>query len=341
MSREDILRHAGAHIVDGVVRGFGDVAAELEAAHVGALLIDLSHRDRLAVAGPDAPGFLNRILSLDVLTLPVGAGGRPFLLDARGRIVGAFRLLRTGPDAYLFEASRGHGAAIIERLDHYHFGERIAVEPVSEAWALLTIQGPAAPRVLASLDLPAPDAPYGHASASLGGAPGRVARVDRGTGPGFDLWCAPEGFVPLWRGLIEAGARAGGVDALEIARIEAGRPDHPAELGDHATPLEVGAADGCSEGKGCYPGQEVIERTLAIGRPARALIAVTAPDPLVAGAPVRVDDAVAGTLTSAAALPDGRHVGLALVKRAFAQASTLVSQGVTLTQRPRTQETPP
>ena len=88
----------------------------------------------------------------------------------------------------------------------------------------------------------------------------------------------------------------------------------PREFGDHCTPLDASGADGLTDGKGCYPGQEVIERTIALGRPARALVSVESESPLHAGAALSADGATVGTITSGVEYSESSWLGLALVK---------------------------
>lgn len=228
-------------------------------------------RALLRLSGADSRDFLNRLLTLDVKRMAVGAASPAFLLDARGRIVLALRLFCAGPAEFRVDVDPAHEAAVRTRLDMFHFGERFAIEALTDHRLVCVF---------------ADDAPEG-------GVP-----TDR-FGPCWDLWLPADAPLP-------AGEP---VDAAwcEARRITQGAPRWPTEYRDDITPLDVGLA-GVSEGKGCYPGQEVIERTLALGRPARRLVRVTlagAAEPgelTAAGAP-------AGLLTSVAGAR-----GLALIK---------------------------
>ncbi|MCB9535989.1 MAG: folate-binding protein YgfZ [Myxococcales bacterium] len=320
MTRNECL-HAGGAVFDGdVVRSHGDAGAEVLHAEGGALLVALGHHDRLRIAGPDAAGFLNRLLTVDVLHLAPGQGARPFLLDAKGKILLAFHLLRVDEQTYLVECSAGHGEDVAARLDMFHFGEALTIEPVDDAFTVITLQGGGAAGVLEALDVRPPEAAWAHAEATIAGHPVRVARVDRAGLPGFDLWLAPDAFAAVWQAARDAGATPSGVDALEVLRVDHGVPGHPNEFGPHAVPLELSVEDGYTEGKGCYPGQEVIERTLALGRPARQLLRLTLDGPADVGADLLSEGRVAGVLTSVATRPDGVVVGLALVKRKYLDA---------------------
>ena len=246
--------------------------------------------------GADAPDFLNRLLTLDMRSFPVNTASRAFLLDARGKIVLALRLLRVAEDTYWTDLAPADVDPTRDRLDMFHFGERFVLRPVSTHHVLWATTKPDA----------LPDGAFAVPS-------------DR-CGPGWDL------YVPL-----DAAIQGQSVDAQwrTARRIEHGCPAWPLEYRTDATPLDVGMA-GVTEGKGCYPGQEVIERTLALGRPARRLVRVTTAGsetgPALTPGPLLSEDGAkpAGELTSVA----GEH-GLALIK--YTRTGPFLRDGVTVT----------
>ncbi len=276
-----------------------------------ATLFDLSARDRLRIEGPDAASFLNRLVTIDVKNMAVGSGALTFLLEPKGRIQACFHLLRISRESFLAECSPGHGAEVCARLDVYLFGEQISFTPCEDL-TVLSLQGRGARAMLVAAGIKPPEAPWEHLQTELG----RVARIDR-AGPGFDIWCSDSAALQE-----TLQTRAEGLRALETMRIEAGFPDHPAEYGPHSNPLEVSDRTGITEGKGCYPGQEVIERTLALGRPPRKLVRLVLEGEVVAGVAVLDGDKTVGVVTSVA----GR-AALALVKRKLETSDGLLCEG--------------
>lgn len=318
--RDSTLKAAGAVIHDGVVQRFGAVADERASLDRGAALVDADGRDRVAIVGPDAAQFLDRLLTVGVKTMAPGQGGPAYLLDARGRIQLAFHIYRVDDERFVTDATAGHGAEIVQRLDMFHFGEQLHFESGDGAESSVELHGPKAAATLEALGLPLPEAPGAHDIGQLDGVAVRVVRRDRSAQPGYALRFPPAGYVTVWQRAQAAGAAPVGQDALEAARIAAGRPDHPHELGPHATPLEMGTMDGITEGKGCYPGQEVIERTIALGRPARRLVRLRIDRHVAAGDALNADDGkTVGALTSAAPDGDGMRA-LALIKQRAAKA---------------------
>jgi folate-binding protein YgfZ len=123
--------------------------------------------------------------------------------------------------------------------------------------------------------------------------------------------------------------------SLEGFRLRAGDPAVPGELGPTTIPLEAGMEDAVHENKGCYPGQEVIERIRSMGQVPRQLAIVQGggnPPPLPAK--ITVESQEVGTLTSAEKNPLATGwIGLAFVRRQFARPElpfAIGEQGVTV-----------
>ncbi len=338
MKHLEMLTRYGAVLDGGAVSSFGDPAAEHAAVRLRAGVFDLTDRDRVAVRGADAPAFLHRLVTVAIDRMPVGGGGRAFLLSSTGKIQAAFHLLRIAEDDFWVEMAAGVGGRFAESLDFYLFGERVEIQPLRERWSLLSVQGPGAADVLRRLELHPPAALWSHEPARLVGVDVRVARIDRTGTDGFDVW-APRGACgAVFEALADAGAHPAGGRALESLRVEAGLPAWGHEYAEGVIPLEVSGMEGITDRKGCYPGQEVVERLISLGRPPRQLVALTLAADAAVGAEVTAGDDVVGQLTSVAALPDGTRAALALVKRRAAESNeALAVAGALATRRaPRT-----
>lgn len=317
----------------GAIADFGDWRQEALAARDGVALFDRSLRDRIAARGTEVAPFLNRLLSFAMNDVPIGGGCRPFMLDARGRIVLAFSYLRVAEHEVYLDAPTGHGENIHTRIDMFHFGEDFTMEDIRTQTSMMTIAGPQAPACLTELGLPIPDSKWEHHSGEVEGEPVRVVRSAHLKRPCFDLWCDPTARPRIWQKLIDSGAVPAGDRALEVARVEDGVPVYPSEFGEHCTPLDASGADGLTDGKGCYPGQEVIERTLALGRPARRLIAIESDDAFTAGDELTAEGASVGVVTSSCESPESRWLGLALVKTRASESTNFLVSGSTVRRR--------
>ena len=138
--------------------------------------------------------------------------------------------------------------------------------------------------------------PEGKATEFEGGV---VLPSDRTGRPGWDLLVHHELAEEIWTQLQDVGATPIGTWAAEAGRIRAGIPRFPQDIGKRAFPHELGLRDRiCSFTKGCYMGQEVINRMDTMGRLNKRLVKVALQEPLSSPAEATADDAPIGTLTS-------------------------------------------
>lgn len=326
MKRLDYLEHAGATLEGDEALHFGNPDRERARAESGAVLFDLTASTRVWVQGPDGADFLHRVLTCEVRALEPGRLTEAFLLSAQGRIELAFTLLRHETDRLLAVGDARVGARLRQGLDQFLFAERVELVDDGESHAHFSVQGPEADEVLAAGGLPRPETGR-HAEGHLAGLPVRVWRQTRSPSGGYDLLAPGADFEAAYGALVGSGATPAGAQTLEWLRVRAGLPRFGAEWTDESSPLEVSGLVGVTEGKGCYPGQEVIERTLALGRPPRALVALQVAGPVQSGAPVLADGQEVGRVTSAADDGEGGAYALALVKRRFADADAPLSIG--------------
>lgn len=240
-----------------------------------------SPRDAIRVSGPDAVTYLHSQLSQDLRPLAVGSSTWAFLLQPTGRVDALVRVTRGGDDELVLDTDAGFGEVVAARVLRFRIRVRADVEPFTMACIAVR---------------PEPG------DGELDVLPGAVVAW----GGGFDL-CGDAVPAPDCR---EAGSAE-----LEAARIEARWPAMGAEIVPGETiPAELGLNDvAVSFTKGCYPGQELVERmdSRASSAP-RLLQLVDVPAGTVPGADLVVGSDVAGTVTSV----QGTRA-LALVKRSF------------------------
>ena len=311
---------------------YGDWRREVSAWFDGGVITDESSHVCLLAKGADTASFLSRLSTFALNTLQPGQGARPFILDARGRIRVAFHYHCAQEQITFLSCHRSAVDVLRSTLDMYHFGEDF--ELIDDPRRALGVGGPEALALLASCGIEVPKEAWAHTPAFLDGAPCHVFRVPRCSEPFFHLWVEPEHRTSIWTALMEKGAISSGRKANELVRIRSGVPTSPGEFCDAYTPLDVGAMDGLTDGKGCYPGQEVIERTIAIGRPAIALVGFRSEEPCEVGCPLTIEEKTVGTVTSASEDPDGGWVGLAAVKVRHRDAPQWTINGAIAEARP-------
>jgi folate-binding protein YgfZ len=133
------------------------------------------------------------------------------------------------------------------------------------------------------------------------------------------LFCtAPAGGAALLAACIEAGAQPAGMTAIETVRIERGVPWAGVDMDESTLLMETGCDEAISFTKGCYLGQEVVERIAARGHVNRRLVGVAfdADDPPPAATPLLAEGHEVGYVTSAVRSPAvGRAIALAMMQR--------------------------
>ncbi len=330
MAEQGVLHnvHRAAGAVFGDVGGrqvpehFGDPRAEYEAVRAAAGLLDLSFQGKVRFTGADRADFLNRMLSNDVKSLPAGSGCRAFLLDPKGHVV-AYLALHVLAEDVLAETDPPMAAAMIEMLSRYVVADDVIIEDVSEAWGLLSLQGPRAPAVLGDLLGGGPLALQSlqHLEREVAGGPARIVARSRTGEAGYDLWAPTDRMPALWEAATRAGGRHGlravGLRALDALRIEAGEAWGP-DVSGEVLALETGLEGAISFSKGCYIGQEFVVRVAHRGHVNRRLSGlVLSGDRVPAhGDKVVLDGKEMGWITSAAFSPGlGRPIGLGYVRR--------------------------
>ncbi len=348
------LASAGAPLAEyrGVltVAAFADEAAEITAAWESAVVHDLGWQQRVAVTGEDRVRWLNGMVTHNVAALCAhppdttfdGLGNYNFVLNAQGRIQGdcrVWRIWNDGQDRLEIELAANQSARLMAHLERFIIMDDVELTPLP-GWTALSLTGPKAAAVLhaasqGTLD-PAAILPgaaqAGHLRAAATGLPISVL-VRRYTGRQANhlaLWCRSEDAHPAWLALLHSGATAIGAHTVERLRIIEGIPAFGVDFGDDTLPQETGIDDALHFTKGCYLGQEIVERIHSRGqvhRHIRSLELFPAQQPPALGQELGDGDSrPIGKLTSVVgAQLDGaqRWFALALV-RAEAEASARV-----------------
>ena len=302
------------------------LARELAALRTGAALSPLSERMVLAARGGDRTTFLQGMLSNDVAKLAPGQGTHALLLTEQGRVVADLCVLVLD-DAIWLDLPASSRERARTSLERFIVADDVELEELTLSG--MALRGPGADAVLASvLGTDVGALPEGaHVEVPYGGARVRVARLAEFGARGFHVWCAAEACEDaLAVALLEAGAVSVGPDASEIFRIANGWAREGVDYDAQTLAAEVPSlARAVSYNKGCYLGQEVMERIAARGHVNWLLVRLTGEKggTLVPGAVVRDGEAEVGRVTSSAILPDsGCPVALARVRATAAAAGT-------------------
>ena len=180
----------------------------------------------------------------------------------------------------------------------------------------------------------APTEPEAHRAVPIGEMTGRLVRAGDLPGGGFVLHVPPDAAAAAWSGLVSAGARPAGFDALDALRVEALRPWYGADVTEENLLHETGLLAEChSPSKGCYVGQETVARLEARGGNVnKALRGLRLSAPAGPGAPVTAGGREVGRVTTAAVSPRLGPIALAYVHRShFAPGSAVETGGTPAT----------
>jgi glycine cleavage system T protein len=292
--------------------------------------LDFSFRARIAARGEDHVSFLHNILSNDIKRLRPAQGTYATLLNVKGQILVDLRVYRE-TDRILLETDADLREKAWQALERYIVMDDVTLERL-DAWGL-SVQGPRSRELLvaAGLELP-PLEEFDHFHATWSGGPLHITRGSSTGEEGYDLWGSAETTRAAWQALQRAAATFEalpcGTEALESLRIEAGIPRYGSELGEDTIPLEAGLLNALSFSKGCYPGQEIVERARSRGHVNWKLVGLTlvgvhVPAP---GSKIRADGKEVGEVTSACFSPTlQKPLALAYLRREFSEPGTPVT----------------
>ena len=310
---------------------FGDWRREYEFARHNVALIDKNYRAYLAFAGPDRIRYLNAILTNNIKDLREGEGVVSLLLNPQGRIQAE---IETYAEAErLFSVSFAMiREKLIEALDRYIIMDDVTLADESARFGTLALEGPAATAVvkeLTGVELVAlPE--LGFRDATVASIPCRVVRRSPSGVSGAEFLCQQSDLAALWGELRKAASAHGGgpmgCTALNALRLESGIPWFGYDFGEKQIPHEAALENShISYTKGCYTGQEIVERVRSRGQVnrVRALFKLTAPELPSPDTPILFEGKDVGFTTRAAHSPAFQsNIAMGYIRREQSAAGT-------------------
>jgi folate-binding protein YgfZ len=276
-----------------------------------AALVDLTARGRIRVTGEDAARLLHAMTTNHVQGMQPGEGLYVFFLNAQGKILADANLFRFA-DHFLIDTEPETRQKVFQHLDQYIIADDVSLEDISESTSCISLEGPRALARAKDLGIPEPAKDLAHvqwddhtiAALSVTGEPGL-----RIFGPVFQL----------------AGIEIATVDDAEAARIMHYRPRYGDEIDERSLPQETQQMRAVHLSKGCYLGQEIVERIRSRGHVNRVLMgfhgeSADAPPP---GSVVTAMGKEAGEVASSVSV-DGKFYGLGYIRAAIAKPGEIV-----------------
>lgn len=265
-----------------------------------------SDRGLIEVTGKDRAAWLSNLVTNVVKTLQPGEGNYAFATNVKGRVVFDLNILVLedrlwlGVDRRQVETARTH-------LDRYIVTEDVQLSDLTAKVDRYAILGPRAADAAARLGLGnlASMSQLQHVPGRIGSADARFVRHNFAGLPAIDIAVLGDE-RPAARSVIDAIAAEFRLaelssETINILRIEAGIPASVDDIDEEVVPPETGQIErGISYHKGCYLGQEVIERMRSHGVLARKLVGLRVEgDAMVPrGTEIRSDSSAVGRITS-------------------------------------------
>jgi aminomethyltransferase len=287
--------------------------------------IDLSARGKIRVTGEDRARLLHAMTTNHVQQLKPGDGCYAFFLNAQGRILGDVNLF-CFEDHFLLDTEPETRHKLYEHLDRYIIADDVTLSDETERLATISIEGPEASAILANLGAEVPEAPY--ATARWGER--IVARVDSIGIGGFFIITPAGDKAALIAALESAGVGPATLEEASVARIENGRPRYGEEITERFLVQETGQMQAVHFNKGCYLGQEIVERIRSRAQIHRMLrrLEIDSSEIPPAGTKLKAADADAGEIVSAVLSPAlGKVVAMAYVKVQFSEPGAALTTG--------------
>ena len=266
-----------------------------EALRESAALLDLSVRGRILVKGEDRKRLLHAMSTNHIEELTPGRGAFVFFLTAQGRILAdAVVLCREDDLLLLLEAETRE--KVYQHIDRYIIADDVTLHDATAELCEVGVEGPGAADWLRAQGAPIPEEPFSW-EAWEGAV---VARVSATGLPGWRIIASAERREALLS-LLPAATEA----EIEIVRLEHGHPRYGKDISVANLVQETGQMHAVSFNKGCYLGQEIVERVRSRGQVNRLLTSLSIDLPVapVAGAKVLLGEKAVGEVTSAALSP--------------------------------------
>jgi tRNA-modifying protein YgfZ len=220
----------------------------------------------LNVYGKDAVRYTHNRLSGDIRALAVGGATIGAALSPQGKVLALFSVFLVAADRLLLVADGGEAEAVRQAFAQYIVADRVRVESCGDDFRWLHIGA-------------ASDSEELIAGFMNARARGEIfwGASTRGESGGYDLLVSQASVVEVTELIARLGVAQYSRERYTLERVRSGHPMFPDELNENSLLSEAGRRDAVVFGKGCYVGQEVIEKIDAVGRVPRELRRFVAP----------------------------------------------------------------
>lgn len=306
---------------------FSSIKEEHEAVRTKAGLFDVSHMGEVEVKGTDSLIYLQKMMTNDISKIKNGGAQYTAMCYGNGGTVDDLLVYKIEDNHYLLVVNASNIDKDYKWLEEHLAGD-VSIENLSEKTAQLAIQGPLAEKVLQKLtdtDLSGIGFFKFQQDVNINGKKTLVSRTGYTGEDGFEVYCATNDVVELWKAILTAGEEEGivpvGLGARDTLRFEANLALYGQELSAEISPLEAGIGFAVKLNKEAdFIGKEALVQQKENGLP-RKLVGIEMIDRGIPrhGYPVYKGEELIGEVTTGTQSPTlKKNIGLALVKTEFA-----------------------
>jgi folate-binding protein YgfZ len=268
------------------------------------------------------------MVSNNIRDLPAGHGNYNFVLSAQGHIQGDGYVYNRGED-FLVVSERTQLEKLLKWLQKYIIMDQVELAELTDELTAIAVQGPLATETLGKAGFQGPFSQTLELfEAHWGEHQFLMTRVPEKRFATYEIWTPIAQAPAVWDALLAAGGTRVGTQAREMLRVVMGAPRYGVDIRERDLPQETGQMRALNFTKGCYLGQEIVERIRSRGNVHRTftgfVVAGPAPTP---GAKVQVENRDIGEITSALTVlaSEGERVlALGYVRREFATPGAAV-----------------
>jgi folate-binding protein YgfZ len=244
---------------------FGDPHQELAALRNGCGVYDLGYRAKISLSGSDRVRWLNGMVTNNIRDLAVGRGVYAFLLNPQGHILGDLYAYNRG-ESITVDTDCSQLDKVLVTFEHHIIMDDVAVANVSEQFTSLGLAGPKSREVLMATGFDLPEMQSLQLEdVNWQGVNCTLARGEDEQHASYEIWLAPDNVRQLWDALLAEGATPVGAEVVEMQRVVSGIPLYGVDIRERDLPQETEQARALNFNKGCYVGQEIVERIRSRG----------------------------------------------------------------------------
>jgi folate-binding protein YgfZ len=310
--------HIAARDQQSVVSSSDDIREEFHGlvSDCGIYKLD---RAQIALTGSDRVRWLNGMVTNNVRDLAAGHGVYAFLLNPQGKIQAELYAFNRG-EGLVVETGRAQLETVLQIFDRYIIMDDVEVENLKGKFAVIGLAGPKSREVLTAVGFGQELAPLQFADVKWNGSEATLVRGDNACAENYELWVPAQDSEAAWQALVSAGAQEVHEDALEILRIVCGIPKFGQDIRERDLPQETAQDRALNFTKGCYIGQEIVERIRSRGAVHRTFVGFEIEGKVSPGTRIQNEGKDVGEITSVATVStDGgeRVIALGYIRKEF------------------------